>query len=145
MKTRLLVLLPLVLSGSLFAYPDGQAQGVPQEKQTAANEKQILRSARDDNQGKSTHEQSTQVQSMQAPAVEKLGTVSFPTSCAASQHATITHESRCYLRPDDGLRRLAEELPVALGAMRIHEFNGVKAVGDLGRKQVAMLKSDVAG
>jgi len=54
MKTRLLVLLPLVLSGSLFAYQDA-------------------------------HEHSAQ-----GGAQEKLGTVSFPTSCAASQQAAIT-------------------------------------------------------
>src|SRR5664279_1181291 len=54
MKTRLLVLLPLVLSGSLFAYQDA-------------------------------HEHAAQ-----GGAQEKLGTVSFPTSCAASQQAAIT-------------------------------------------------------
>jgi tetratricopeptide (TPR) repeat protein len=82
MKTRFLVLLPLVLSGSLFAFQDADkppAQGVPQEEQPVDNDKPSPGAAHAE----------YQAHVAQLPAQETLGTVDFPTSCAALQQAAI--------------------------------------------------------
>ena len=83
MKTRLLVLLPLVLSGSLFAFQDADKPPA----QDAAREEQPIDPDRP-SPGAAQEEYRSHV--IQLPAQETLGTVDFPTSCAASQQAAIT-------------------------------------------------------
>ena len=83
MKTRCLVLLPLVLSGSLFAFQDADkppAQDATREEQPVDPDKPSAGAA---------HEE-YRPHVVPLPAQETLGTVDFPTSCAASQQAAIT-------------------------------------------------------
>ena len=49
------------------------------------------------------------------------------------------------VRPEHLARGLAKELPVALGLVRVEKLDRLKRVGNLGREQIAMLKSDVGG
>jgi hypothetical protein len=49
------------------------------------------------------------------------------------------------LRPENGLRHVAIEIPLALGAVRVAELDGIEAVLNFGRQKIAMLIPDVCG
>ncbi len=49
------------------------------------------------------------------------------------------------MRPQNLAGGGAEKFPVAIGVVRVLQLDGLEGVGDLGRQQVSVLKSDLGG